>query len=182
MSDIKNRINEQILRLHSDFANMKDSDLNSFLNRISLFNKKTSQALKTFKTTDAKVLAEIAKSYFNKLTNKKIALIGDTRMNIGSVAKVFNEFGIPADNHEFLNEYLDHGRNGHKLERFYNDQAYAGILMGPIAHSVRGKSGTGASFSESPIPIVSVRIGDSRPKITKNSLRLSISKLLHELN
>lgn len=181
MSNIKNKINEQILRLHSDFLNMKEVDLNSFLNRISLFNKKTAQVSKTFKTNDVKILTEIAKGYFTNFPGKKIALVGDTRMNIAAVAKVFGEFGIPAENHEFLNEYLDHGRNGHKLESFYNNGAYAGILIGPIAHSVAGKSGTSSSFAESPIPVIMVRIGNKRPKITKEALRISIASLLNQL-
>lgn len=182
MNDIKNKINDEILKLRESLLSIKEADLNTFLSRLSMFNKKTAQSLKTVKIEDKNLLIEIAKSYFAKFPNKKIAVVGNTRMKIKATEKIFKEFGISSKNYEPLNEYLDNGKNGQQLATFYNDKVYAGILIGPMAHSINGKSGTGGSFFESPIPIVIVHIANKRPKITNKSLRMAITELLNKLS
>lgn len=181
MEDIKKQIKVQIAKLQSDFENILDANLPDFLNRLNLFNRQTIRQEKVFKIVDKKVLISIAKNHFAKYPNKKIAIVGDTRMNIKAVDKIFKEFGIDSQNYEFFNEYLNSGHIGSKLQNFYNDQVYAGILMGPVAHSVKGKSGTNVQY-QTVVPIIKVGIGAKRPKITNESLRLAIIELLNNLN
>lgn len=181
MQDLKNKIKTQITKLQSDFDNISDGNLSDFLNRLNLFNRQTIRQEKVFKIVDKKVLISIAKNHFAKFPNKKIAIVGDTRMNIKAVDRIFKEFGISSQNYEFFNEYLNSGHIGSKLQNFYNDQVYAGILMGPIAHSVKGKSGTNVQH-QTTVPIIKVGIANKRPKITNESLRVAITQLLNNLN
>jgi hypothetical protein len=181
MEDLKNKIKVQITKLQKDFENILDANLADFLNRLNLFNRQTIRQEKVFKITDRKVLIGIAKNHFAKFPNKKIAIVGDTRMNIRAVDKIFKEFGIGSQNYEFFNEYLNSGHIGSKLQNFYNSEIYAGILMGPIAHSVKGKSGTNVQH-QTAVPIIKVGIGAKRPKITNESLRIAIVQLLNNIN
>jgi hypothetical protein len=72
----------------------------------------------------------------NTSPNQKILVIGTPHVNIDDMLDIAAEFGYTEDNFELHTDY-DKLKNL-DIKRFKNSEKYDAIIVGPIAHSVKG--------------------------------------------
>lgn len=72
----------------------------------------------------------------NIIKKSKILVVGQPVVNLDDLYKVVNELGYIVDNVEFHTDY-DKLKNL-DITRFKNTEKYQGIVVGPIAHQIKG--------------------------------------------
>ncbi len=81
-------------------------------------------------------LDDISDEYFYYESNSKILVIGDSQVNCDILMRVAKHYGISESQIEFI---LDYDKLKHyNFEKLKCNTRYSDILVGPIAHKVKG--------------------------------------------